>query len=421
MPLKVIEVQPRGQAAKAGIGCGDTILSINAMPINDFFDLEYYGNDYQLDIQLLGANGTPRSVTVLRQPNKPLGIEPEAHRVSPCVNNCVFCFIDQLPQGLRSTLYKKDDDYLFSYVFGNYITLNNLRPSQLKRIANQHISPLYVSVHSTDPWLREKMMRYKHDFDILNTLRSLGDKGISFHFQIVCLPQYNCGDQLRQTIRDLTDNRMHTLSVGVVPVGITGFRDQLTPLQAFTPELAAATIDLIDALRQDKPIVQAADELYVQAARPVPEAEYYGEFPQLENGIGMLRLSQMNYRRRRRALAKELEKAPAPYVMLTSRLAKSTLEGMAEDLNNRLEKSSVRVKAIDNRFLGGHISVSGLMTASDILSQLEAGEKEGVIIPSNIFNHDGLTLDDVSQIELRDRLGGPLLVVDQYFEDWEWI
>ncbi len=421
MPLKVVEVQPRSQAAKAGIGCGDTILSINAMPINDFFDLEYYGNDYQLDIQLQGSNGTPRSVTVFRQPNKSLGIEPEPHRVSPCVNNCVFCFIDQLPQGLRPTLYKKDDDYLFSYIFGNYITLNNLRPSQLKRIASQHISPLYVSVHSTNPDLREKMMRYKQDFDILDTLRSLADKGISFHFQIVCLPQYNCGDQLRQTIRDLIDDRMHTLSVGVVPVGITGFRDQLTPLQPFTPELAAATIDLIDELRQDKTIVQAADELYVQAARPVPEADYYGEFPQLENGIGMLRLSQMNYRRRRRALAKELEKAPAPYLMLTSRLAKSTLEGMAEDLNNRLEKSSVRVKAIGNRFLGGHISVSGLFTASDILSQHEADKTEGIIIPSNIFNHDGLTLDGVSQIELRDRLGRPLLVVDQYLEDWEWI
>lgn len=421
MPLKVLEVQPRSPAAKAGIGGGDSIISINSMPIHDFFDLEYYANDYQLDIELLSPDGEPKMVTVLRQTNKALGIEPEPHRVACCANNCVFCFIDQLPPGLRPTLYKKDDDYLFSYVFGNYITLNNLGPSQLKRIVDQHISPLYVSVHSTDPLLRSKMMRYARNFDILKILRSLSDKGIGFHLQIVCVPEFNCGEKLRETLSDLLDGSVNTLSIGVVPVGLSGYRNGLAPLQPFTPWLAAETIAIIDEFRQKDPVVQASDELYVQAGLSIPETDYYGEFPQLENGIGMLRLSRMNFRRRRRALCKELDKAGIPFVMLTSHLAAPTLEEFAGELNPRLEKSSVRVQAIDNRFLGGHVSVSGLLAASDILGQHSASKGEGLIVPSNIFNHDGLTLDDLSQIELRDRAGRPLLVVDQYFEDWEWI
>ncbi len=421
MPLKVLEVQPRSPAAKAGIGGGDTIISINAMPIHDFFDLEYYANDYQLEVEMLSASGCSRSVTVLRQPNKALGIEPESHNLAPCSNNCVFCFIDQLPAGLRSSLYQKDDDYLFSYVFGNYITLNNLRPSQLKRIVEQHISPLYVSVHSTDPKLRKSLMRYREEFDVLETLRSLSEQGISFHLQIVCVPGFNCGEQLRATLRDLLDGSVNALSIGIVPVGLTGFREKLTALKPFTTELASETIAVIDAFRQQHPVVQAADELFVQAGLPVPDEDYYGEFPQLENGIGMLRLSRMNFRRRRRAFGKELDKAGIPFVLLTSRSAESTLRELAGNLGPKLENSSLRVQAISNRWLGGQVSVSGLLAAKDILDQHSAEANAGLIVPSNIFNHDGITLDDLSQIELRDRLGRPLLVVDKYFEDWEWI
>lgn len=421
MPLKVMKVQPRSPAAKAGIRDGDTILSINGMPINDFFDLEYYGNDYQLEFELKGSDSNCRILTLLRQPNKPLGIEPEPHEVASCANSCVFCFIDQLPSGLRPTLYQKDDDYLFSYVFGNYITLNNLSPTQLKRIVNQHISPLYVSVHSTDPMLRKKLMRYRTDFDLLQTLRFLSSQGIDFHLQIVCVPQYNCGDRLRATLSDLLAGSVNVLSIGVVPVGLTGFRENLTELKPFTAELAAETITIIDSFRQQGQPVQAADELYVMAGLSVPDESYYGDFPQLENGIGMLRLSRMNFRRRRSALIKELEKAGMPFVMLTSRSAESTIKELAGRLEPKLEKASVRVKAIANNWLGGQVSVSGLLAAKDILEQHNATGNEGLIVPSNIFNHDGITLDDVSQIEFRDLLGRPLLVVDQYFEDWEWI
>lgn len=421
MPLKVYKVQPRSQAAKAGINDGDCILSINGMGINDFFDLEFYSNDYQLDFELEDPDGNIRQLSIFRKPNKSLGIEPEPHRVMPCANRCVFCFIDQLPPGLRASLYEKDDDYLFSYVFGNYITLNNLGSEELERIAEQHISPLYVSVHSSDSKLRQKLMGNTRDFDLLDTLISLSSKGISFHLQIVCVPGYNCGEQLRQSLDELLDEKVNTLSVGVVPVGLTAWREKLPPLEPFDAALAAQTIGIVDDFRAKHPGVQAADELFIQAGQPIPEDDYYGDFPQLENGIGMMRLSWMNFERKKRALTKELDKSKTQFVLLTSTLAASNLEDMVKELNSALKKSQVRVRQIENRFLGGHVNVSGLLSASDILEQHGAQKSETVIIPSNVFNHDGVTLDDVSQTDLRDKLKRNLLVIDQYFEGWEWI
>ncbi len=421
MPLKVYKVQPRSQAAKAGIKDGDSILSINGMGINDFFDLEYYSNDYQLDFELADPDGEIRELSIFRKPNNSLGIEPEPHRVMPCANHCVFCFIDQLPPGLRPSLYEKDDDYLFSYVFGNYITLNNLGPQELQRIAQQHISPLYVSVHSSDSSLRQKMMGNTREFDLIGTLISLSGKGISFHLQIVCVPGYNCGEQLRVSLQKLLDERINTLSVGVVPVGLTAWREKLPRLEPFDAALAEQTIGIIDEFRAQHPGVQAADELFIQAGLPIPDEDYYGDFPQLENGIGMMRLSWMNFLLKKRALTKELEKSRANFVLLTSILAASNLDAMAKELNFGLNESQVRVQQIENRFLGGHVNVSGLLSASDIFDQHGAQAGETVILPSNVFNHDGMTLDDVSQTELRDKLNRNLLVIDQYFEGWEWI
>ncbi len=421
MPLKIIEVQPRSLAAKAGITAQDTILSINSMPVNDFFDLEYYSNDYQLQFDLLDSANAPKSTMLYRQSNKALGIEPEPYIHGTCHNHCVFCFIDQLPPNLRASLYKKDDDYLYSYVFGNYITLSNLKPAELKRIIEQHISPLYISVHSTDPALRKSMMRHTGDMDLLKTLQKLARNGIYYHLQIVCVPGYNDGEQLRSTLTALLHKNLATLSVGIVPVGLTRFRSKLTPLKPFDASGYSETLAIIDEFRLQKDIVYAADEFYVNAGFPIPEADYYGEFPQLENGIGMLRLLQENFQRKKRSFVKELDKSETSFLLLTSKLAYSTVESIATYLNSKLTKSKIRVQTLRNNFFGEHISVSGLLTASDILSQQNALPDESIILPSNVFNHEGVTLDDVSQIDLRAKLNRPLLLVDQLFEDWDWI
>ncbi len=421
MPLKIISVQAKSPAAKAGIRKGDTILGVNSMPVNDFFDLQYYSNDYHLSFELLDPEGNLRIATILRQAGKPLGIEPESHTLSRCQNNCVFCFIDQMPPGLRKSLYVKDDDYLYSYVFGNYITLNNLGQADFERIIDQRISPLYISVHATDNALRKRMMRHKGGFDILAALRLLAQNGISYHLQIVCVPGYNCGRQLQKTLADLLDGSLSTLSIGVVPVGLTKFRESLVPLEPFDARLAGETLSIIDDFCRTSDIVQAADELYVKAGSPLPDIRYYKDFPQLENGIGMLRLTLQNLQDKRKSLIRELDKASASFLMLTSELALDTIQSIAEDLNKDLRRSKVRARAITNEFFGDQVCVSGLLTATDILGQHDAAPGETIVLPNNVFNHEGLTLDDYSPSRLQGGLDRPLLVVDQYFEDWEWI
>ncbi|HOH82556.1 MAG TPA: DUF512 domain-containing protein [Candidatus Syntrophosphaera thermopropionivorans] len=421
MSLKISAVQPRSLAHKVGIRKGDTIISINSMPINDFFDLEYYSNDYQLDFELLDTEGEPKFITIERVNGKTLGIEPEPHNVRICRNHCIFCFVDQMPPKMRHSLYVKDDDYLFSYVFGNYITLNNLESIDINRIVNQHISPLYVSVHTTNPELRQKMMRYKENYDIVKTLIELSQKGIEFHLQIVAVPGYNCGEELEKTLETLLNESIAALSIGIVPVGLTGFREHLTPLSPFNSDLALETLKIIDRYREKSPIIYGADELFLLTETPIPEADYYGDFPQLENGIGMLRLTLMNYEKKRKSFIKELDKAGGNFLLLTSTLANTVLQEIADDLNNHLKQAKVKVQPIRNNFFGGYVGVSGLLTASDILSQVQPLPQENIIIPENLFNTDGLTLDDVSQLELHDKLQVPILIVDPYFEDWEWI
>lgn len=421
MALKILEVQPRSQAAKAGIKARDTILGINGMPVDDFFDLQYYANDFRLGFELCDNRGESRSVLVERQANKPLGIEAEPYKHKTCQNRCIFCFIDQMPPGLRTSLYVKDDDYLLSYAFGNYITLTNLSRNELKRIRDQHISPLYISVHTTDPELHRSMMGHKAACKIMNILKELSDSGISLHIQIVCVPGYNSGEELRRTLNGLLNSSLSLLSIGIVPVGLTRFRDKLPQLNPFDAALARQTLDIIAEVRRRSEIIQAADEFFVQAGAPIPDLEYYGDFPQLENGIGMLRLLLSNFQKRKRSFIKELDKAGSAYLMLTSRSASATIQGLADSVNSRFTRSSVRVQTLRNDFFGEQISVSGLLTARDILEQIKARPDETVVLSSNLFNTDGLTLDGVSQIDLKEQLKRPLLVVEQLFEDWDWI
>jgi putative radical SAM enzyme (TIGR03279 family) len=416
-----LEVQAKSLAAKAGIKARDEILSINGMPVADFFDLQYYANDFLLDIELRSPSGEVRQTSIERLPGKALGLEPVEYKHKLCKNHCVFCFVDQMPPGMRPSLYRKDDDYLYSHTFGNYITLSNLTPRELKRITDQHISPLYVSLHTTNPALRKQMMGYDRDFDIMKLMAKLSRKGISFHVQFVCVPEYNTGEELRKSLADLARSRINLLSIGVVPVGLTKFRGRLTRLEAIDPDMARDILSICAAARQEHDIVQAADELFLLAGEPIPGLDYYGDFPQLENGIGMLRLTRENFKKKRKALLRELDKAALPFHLLTARSARETIDSLAESMNKGLERSSVQVQSITNKFFGEQVSVSGLLTAKDILEQHKAGQSGAVMLPNNLFNSDCLTLDGISQLGLKERLNRPLLVVDQYFEDWKWI
>lgn len=421
MPLTISHILPRSTAAKYGLKAGDKILSINGQPIRDFLDLQVYTNDLMLNMLIEDSKTGEREVLIQRESSLALGIEPVPYDCRSCQNNCIFCFIDQMPPKMRESLYLKDDDYIYSYVFGNYITLTNLSEEDIRRIIDQNISPIYISVHTTDPQLRKQMMRYRRNLDVMAVLRRFSDAGIRMHVQIVCVPLWNDAEELSNTINTLLESELGILSIGVVPVGITKYRQRLTFIQPFNKRLALETIRRIEETRLTEPIVYAADEFYVLAGKPIPETDYYREFPQIENGIGMLRLLLNGFQSKKRSFLKELRKRERDYVFVTSKSAHSTVQEIATYLDRKLEAQSVRVQAVKNRFFGARISVAGLLTFKDIKAQIKPKENEIVVLPGSIFNFEGKTLDGAGYEDFHRVFGADIMIVDQFFEDWDWL
>ncbi len=423
MALLVHNVLVRSLAAKSGIHAGDIILSINGNRIQDFIDLQFYSSEAVLNFEIQGQMGDSRSILIERVDGKPLGIEPESYNCRFCHNRCVFCFIDQMPHHLRPTLYTKDDDYLFSFVFGNYITLTNLRIEDFKRIAKQHISPLYISIHTTDSGLRKQMMRYKQDFDVVRRLKTLSESGIEFHTQIVVVPGMNDGEALKETIRTLLHKKLNTLSIGLVPVGLTKHRENLPQLIGFDEARATELLDIVDALKQetDRDVIYCADEFFVLAKRPIPPKEYYDDYPQLENGIGMLRLSMENFKSKRRSFLKDIKSKNQPLLFITGKSAISFIQEIADWVNSKFDEPIARTQAIRNDFLGDTITVAGLLTYEDITRQISPRDNEVIVLPNSVFNHEGVTIDGKSQIDMKQLWQRDILIVDQLFEDWDWI
>lgn len=423
MSLGIHSIMPKSLAEHYNILPGERLLSVNGLPVRDFLDLELYTSDYAFELEIADKSGNTRKLNVLRENGRPLGIEPEPYTVKECDNSCIFCFIDQMPPNLRESLYGKDDDYLFSFVFGNYITLSNLYEADYQRIMEQRITPIYVSLHTTDNNLRQKMMRSSRQVDAMAVLQKLSKAGIKFHLQIVCVPGYNDGDELRKSLHELHQAKINLLSIGIVPVGLTKFRDKLFPLVPFNEVTARETLSLIEQVRQDckSEIIYPADEFFVLAKQAIPGEEYYNGYPQLENGIGMLRLSLQIFRSKKRALLKELRKKPSNYLMISSISALSTITQIAAELNSRLEGQSIRVQPIRNDFFGPQISVSGLLTYSDLLQQLKPNADETIILPNCIFNNNGDTLDGADRLTVKSTWPNPILLIDQFFEDWDYL
>lgn len=421
MSIKISSVLPGSLAAEHCLQPGTLLDSINGHPIRDFLDLEFYGADSSLLLEITAPDNTKRQIRIERTEGSCLGIEPEAYTVRECDNSCVFCFIDQMPPGLRKSLYAKDDDYLYSFVFGNYITLSNLSEADFKRILEQRINPLYISLHTTDNQLRKKMMRYGCELDVMKILKRLSRGRISFHLQIVCVPGYNDGPALEKTLQELVGSDLDILSIGIVPVGLTRYREKLCDLQPFAKDSSQKLLNLVNELRSslDTNLVYPADEFYVMAGQSIPAAEFYDDYPQLENGIGMLRLSMENFRSQKRCILKELRKLPGNILCATSCGAYGTISAMAAELNQRLETQKIRVQTITNHFFGEQISVSGLLTFTDLKAQLNPRPEDTIIFPGNIFNHEGETLDGATYADFKATWQNPLVVVDPFFEDWD--
>ncbi len=416
MPLKISNISTGSLAEKANLKSGELLICINDKPINDYLDLQFHSADKFLKIEYLTKNGTNKKIVIKQDWEIPLGIELSEHQCRFCINNCIFCFIDQMKSGLRKSLYIKDDDYRLSFTFGNFITLTNLTDMDFQKIIEQKLSPLYISVQTTNSILHKKMMRYKHNFNILEKLQILSKNNIKFHTQIVIIPDWNDGDELQNSLKNLTSKNLNTLSVGIVPVGLTKFRKSLNNVQSVDKKQACKILELT----QQYPKTYCSDEIYLLANTPIPPEDFYDSYPQLENGIGMIRLMLENWKINKDDFIADISNLDENIVFVTGTLAEKYLKQISDEVNS-IFPNKTRVKAIENKFFGNSVTVAGLLTAQDIVAQINLQNNEIVAVSCNIFNHENITLDDIHNNELREKLTGKLLVIDEEFDSWQLI
>ena len=405
--MKIVSVRQGTQADEKGLQVGDRIVEINGGPARDQIDLLFYGSDD--DIRLVIHRGTYEFMVVL-DGTEDYGIELEPMEVKLCGNNCIFCFVDQNPPGMRKTIYVKDEDYRLSFLHGSYVTLSNLGDFDVQRIISQRLSPLYVSVHATDVETRLKMLGIRKSDNFEKTMNRLLSSGIEMHCQIVVCPGINDGTVLHRTIHDLRRRYPRILSVAVVPVGLTKHREGLYHLQAVDKYMAQAIIELVEGLHgqyraeTDDGFVYCSDELYIRAGADIPEAEYYDEYPQIENGVGMVRDfidAQENLEER----AGGGLKRTGSFVFVTG-VSMSLYIGEFAARMSGFPEIRARVVTVENRFFGDMVTVSGLLTGRDIRDALgDVSPEETVVLPPNCLNDDGLFLDNLNPSDISKSLG----------------
>jgi putative radical SAM enzyme (TIGR03279 family) len=416
--VRVLRVDPGGLAARAGLRPGDRLLRVNGHPLRDLVDLQVQAGAERLAIDLARA-GQERSVVLARQAGHGLGLEcepPVPGEIATCANKCVFCFIHQLPRGLRRSLYVKDDDYRLSFLHGNYITLTDLPDREVRRIVDDHLSPLYVSVHATDPALRHFLLGRPKTLqgDLLDRMRTLAEGGIRMHAQVVLCPGLNDGAHLDRTVRDLAALHPAVATVAVVPVGLTRHRDGLYPLRAVTAPEARALLDQVHGWQRDcrarlgTGFVFAADELYLQAAAPVPPAAAYEGFPVVEDGVGLVRRFTDDLQRALGRPVRLAGRRPRVVTVVTGTLFGPVLAGLLEPLV--VPGLTVRVVPVRNEFFGPAIGVAGLLTGEDIAGALRGRDLGDVVLVPAVALQEtrGVLLDDVSPADLAGHLGVPV-------------
>lgn len=400
---------------------GDALVSINGNKIIDVLDYKYYAYDERLDVLLRSPDGQEKTVKIHKREGGDLGIDFEDYlmdRPRSCANNCIFCFIDQLPKGMRKTMYFKDDDARLSFLMGNYITLTNLSPREVQRIIDLHISPINVSVHTTNPELRCKMLRNPNAGKSIEIMRRFAENGIVMNCQIVCCPDINDGAELDRTMRDLAAMYPGVHSVSIVPLGMTKFREGLYPLTPFTKERAGEVLDQVTVFgdecknRFGTRIFFCGDELYIKAQREIPEDEFYEEYTQLENGVGMFRLMETEFTS---ALKLSDEPDGVPFSIATGVSAAPFFEKLLKKAKEKYPALNGRVYAIVNDFFGHSINVAGLVTGGDLINQLKEKELgQRLFISQNMLRRQEMDfLDDITLVQASNGLGVPIYPIEQ--------
>ena len=418
--VKVLAVLPRSIAEKTGIRGGDVLVSINQNEIRDVLDYRFYLTDTNVSITLL-RDDKSYTVHINKGEYDDIGLSfetPLMDKKHSCTNKCVFCFIDQLPPGMRESLYFKDDDDRLSFLHGNYVTLTNLKDEDIDRIIKMHISPVNVSVHTTNPELRVKMMKNKHAGEVLSYLDRMAAAGIALCTQIVLCKGLNDGAELDRTLHDLIKYHPSLRSCAIVPVGLTKYREKLYPLEAFTPQECAAVIEQVNAYgnwclkEYGTRIFYCSDEFYVRAGLPLPPEEFYEDYSQIENGVGMLTSMRAEFDMELDYLDELLTDfcAPRTVSVITGMAAYEHITSLAKEMMARVDGLTVTVYPIVNNFFGKSVTVAGLITGGDIVEQL-SGKALGdeLLFPSVMLRAAGdVFLDDMTPVELSARLGVPV-------------
>lgn len=423
---RIIGFEKKSLGKRAGFLVGDILLSINGEKVADIFDYRFLCCDERLEIKVANDNDEQRTIIVEKAEQDDLGLifkNPLLAQDKCCANKCVFCFIDQMPKGMRDTLYFKDDDMVLSFLTGSYVTLTNCSMEEIARIAKYHMSPINVSIHTMDKKLRQEMLCHKNAGDIEEKIKFLLDAGITVNGQIVLCPGINDKDALKQTLDSLFELPENFGSCSIIPVGLTKYRDNLPKLRTFTKDEALDVIALIEdyqkmaKIKRGTNLFYASDEFYLLAEKELPSVNSYDDFPQLENGVGMIRLLRtevteyLKEAENNRKLVKRLKhKKEICATIATGELAAGEISDICETVNEFCEsigvKLSTKVFAVQNEFFGPNITVAGLITGNDIIKQLSDKKLIGkLLLTTNMFKSDeDIFLDDIKLEDLEKTL-----------------
>ena len=408
---KIMRVQPGSLAEELDLKVGDSIIEVNGQKLRDIIDLSFELADEEIELLVEHPDGEREIIAFDKDVDEELGVEFESavfDGIQRCKNHCVFCFIDMIAPAMRRTLSIKDDDYRMSFLYGNFITLTNLKDSDYKRIEQFHLSPLFVSIHTMNPALRVKMLRTPLAADIVKHLDKLETAGVEYHTQVVLCKDLNDGDELERTIKELVDRRPNVLSLAIVPVGITKHRRDKFPLKQFDRESAIEVIEQVehwqDKLRQEtgKTFIYLGDEFYFLAGRDMPPEKYYDDFPQLDNGIGLTRSFITDWQAEK--INQNEYREPLNIDVIAGTSIAPVLQNLANEAMNQNNNLNVRVLSVTNEYFGSTVNVSGLLTGIDIINKLKAVESkcDGILIPeSALRSGEDIFLDDVTLDDLK--------------------
>ncbi|HHY82720.1 MAG TPA: DUF512 domain-containing protein [Clostridiales bacterium] len=419
---KITDVIRGSIAEEAGLEKNDILLAINGTEIIDVIDYIEWMEREELELHIRKADGEEWIVEIEKDPGEDLGLKFEYDLMDKeryCRNKCIFCFVDQLPRGMRSSLYYKDDDWRLSFLVGNYITLTNLSECDVDRIVEKHISPLYISVHTTNPELRKRMLNNRFAGDVLRYMHRMADAGIQLHTQIVLCPGWNDGSELDRTISDLWNLRRSVQSLAVVPVGLTCHRENLALLNPFKPGQAMEVIKQVEGWQSkfrslwNNGFVYAADEFYVLAGAEFPAYEYYDDFPQVENGVGLTVQFRAEFYEALAYISDSgRETKPVRQTVVTGKSAYQIIKDMVDQANAKFGAHN-NVIAVENRFFGSSVTVAGLVTGGDIMSAIAAKDVgERILIPDAMLRKgQDVFLDDVTLSQVSEKSGVPVIPV----------